>query len=650
VDEPNGACPDVCEEVLKEERENRRKIEENFRVGYNKRKHDLYNFRKQREEKLKELGQLEQEAASLQTDDIQSSMDDLKRSYFTDRIALAKSVAEDMHDLIDTLDSNELRAFITYSCQLAGELSDRDTSTCVALRLAGLDMKMTWSEDMYAPPMTFEYKVNSSLESGFTMDMADLVFDNALDGNLLQWTLPDKRRRLEEFNDDYHGEEDYHGDDDYHYHDYDDDNNSDNIEIEEEAYESPYRPPPKKRNINARTLAGKEKEKMDAIKAMPFSKTRVAFLSQAEELISKINAYEEELMKSEEDDQGDGESKEITKDPAAYSLSKKALSVNEDRITKGFEWGSSAMLFSEISTDLSQGELAGLAIGTVMHGRLGAAHVWQILQAILPEYQKLEDTSLPETCASPWKAFCPPKPISRIKGISYPPSFILNAADLFCTQLATESMKEGFCSVDEDSNDGIPVTIPDGYYGYYSPEPPRALEDPLTPFFAPLLSFQADKSGVNSLAKSISGINSEKKTIEKQIDDTWREIGGKDGDELGPNGELHAIANECFEVEQGKYTYEVCIFEGAAQKEGKAKHGTNLGKWTGMQVEDGERVMRWENGAKCWNGPSRSATVHLSCGPEGKILSADEPDTCRYVFTMESHIACDEDYKAKMGF
>jgi len=69
-----------------------------------------------------------------------------------------------------------------------------------------------------------------------------------------------------------------------------------------------------------------------------------------------------------------------------------------------------------------------------------------------------------------------------------------------------------------------------------------------------------------------------------------------------------------------------------------------------MEIEeDGSRVMKWENGAKCWNGPKRSATVYVTCGPETKLISADEPDTCCYVFEIESHIACDEAYKTKMG-
>ena len=65
--------------------------------------------------------------------------------------------------------------------------------------------------------------------------------------------------------------------------------------------------------------------------------------------------------------------------------------------------------------------------------------------------------------------------------------------------------------------------------------------------------------------------------------------------------------------------------------------------------ETGDRVMKWEGGAKCWNGPKRSATVFVTCGAMTRVLSADEPRTCEYEMRMESHIACDEGYRLRHG-
>ena len=100
----------------------------------------------------------------------------------------------------------------------------------------------------------------------------------------------------------------------------------------------------------------------------------------------------------------------------------------------------------------------------------------------------------------------------------------------------------------------------------------------------------------------------------------------------------------------GKYEYEVCIFGLATQRDGGGGGNTSLGSWKGASIEDGRRTLKWEGGAQCWNGPARSAEVMVTCGDDTRLLTADEPDTCRYVFTMESPIACDDEFKLKHFF
>ena len=59
-----------------------------------------------------------------------------------------------------------------------------------------------------------------------------------------------------------------------------------------------------------------------------------------------------------------------------------------------------------------------------------------------------------------------------------------------------------------------------------------------------------------------------------------------------------------------KYTYEVCPYRSATQKEGHSS--TSLGTWTGL--EEGETALVFQNGQNCWQGPNRSMTVSGRAG------------------------------------
>ena len=60
-----------------------------------------------------------------------------------------------------------------------------------------------------------------------------------------------------------------------------------------------------------------------------------------------------------------------------------------------------------------------------------------------------------------------------------------------------------------------------------------------------------------------------------------------------------------------KYTYEVCPFSKANQKEGHSS--TSLGSWQGLEGEgEGALRMAFTNGQGCWQGPPRSMTVRAA--------------------------------------
>jgi protein kinase C substrate 80K-H len=452
-----------------------------------------------------------------------------------------------------------------------------------------------------------------------------------------------KRRRLEEelpyddLEDDYEGR--YHDDDYLHRDDLEkEDLNAGQVQAEPDD-----------------SLSGLQKELVEKVQALPFSFTRNAFVTRAKEVmaqIASVMATQPDTPEKEGEDEEETSKEQETQaeavptlDPVAYNMLRNSLQRKISTITKGFNWGASSFLFTSKNPDLTPDQLRQLALFTIYFGNISTLQVWQVLQGAVEELFVPPPTDV-ETCASPWASSCPPKTVTR-NGVTIPNASLVQAAQSFCSG-QTEAVMAS-CGANAVDANGIPTTIPEGYYGYSTPVP-RDQEDPIAILFAPLTALPVDKEGLENHQKEQDRVEKEKKNVEKKISDLWNEIGGKNGDGMGPNGELYSLANKCFEVEAGKYTYEVCVFGQAKQKE-ETGGGTGLGTFTKMDrdAETGQRILLWENGQKCWNGPHRSATVYLTCGPDNKVLSADEPDTCRYVLQMESYIACDDEYKQRVG-
>ena len=57
-----------------------------------------------------------------------------------------------------------------------------------------------------------------------------------------------------------------------------------------------------------------------------------------------------------------------------------------------------------------------------------------------------------------------------------------------------------------------------------------------------------------------------------------------------------------------KYTYEICPYGSARQKEGGST--TSLGNWGGW--ENNHSTMKFQGGTACWQGPARSITVRAA--------------------------------------
>lgn len=145
----------------------------------------------------------------------------------------------------------------------------------------------------------------------------------------------------------------------------------------------------------------------------------------------------------------------------------------------------------------------------------------------------------------------------------------------------------------------------------------------------------------------------QKNSLIKRVTDLKHEIGGDSGggssSKYGLDGELYlyTLHDTSYKITAGKYEFEINIWGKAIQRDiGQTNGGTNLGEWENMDIGGygHPRIMKWGGGTKCWNGPARSAEVSVICGADTRLLTADEPETCRYAFTMESPIGCDEHF------
>jgi len=513
----------------------------------------------------------------------------------------------------------------------------------------------------------------------------------------------DMRRRLssedeEHDSDDFDGDhDDYVGGDEDDYVPPDDDHHSDDDADSDDDHDDDAFAKDRADNYHSKSRsestsasaddAGTKRDEIEsAIRQRPFSSTRTSFLELMSVLIERIEEAEAEIAaaedKGEKEEAADeeGESAEETKDtstedgtdntedkkfdPLALPMVRNRLEKIEKLVQRGVDYAVSAKVlldsvndFKHESEEQRREDMYRLAAGTLYHGKLSTQHVWQILQSVVPELSGSDGTSSAsgdndndQTCRSPWAASCPPRTIERSAGsarFTFPPETVVKAGEAFCETQYGEAAAEAACVGSLVEAGAIPSEIPQGFMGFYEPHP-REDNDPLESALSPF-SFDTkskSKTELVNLLDAQSKIDRDRKNIRKDVDTLKEKIGYDDPEKFGDDGELHALKDKCFEIDTGKYTYELCMFGEAQQKDtGSKGRGTNLGRWSGLDIDEetGKWLWRWDKGQKCWNGPQRTATAYVTCGEEMAVVkSAEEPEMCRYVLDVESYIACDE--------
>ncbi|KAJ2401078.1 hypothetical protein GGI23_001634 [Coemansia sp. RSA 2559] len=126
-----------------------------------------------------------------------------------------------------------------------------------------------------------------------------------------------------------------------------------------------------------------------------------------------------------------------------------------------------------------------------------------------------------------------------------------------------------------------------------------------------------------------------------------RELLEKD---LGPSDMFLPYSGECFSLDNGEYTYELCLLDRAAQVGNKDNVRQGLGSFDGFGSAGGAAavaeaakdysVMKFAGGTKCWNGPQRSITAKFECAEDIAVVSVSEPEKCEYLAKMTGPFAC----------
>jgi len=631
-------CPDVCEEVLKQERERLHLLQKHFETGHARRQEELVAYQEMLTSTEAQFQTVLQEYNTVQSklETIQQTMKQLKHDNLKQRLLAMKDTIlslshqhdgdEPLKGLLEPLSKEGLVTVIVQACQLAGEQDfvAHDDDTCVPLRLAGLDVGILWGREDYKEATVTEERLDLS-----TNTWQDLIDFNAAGETVwsvqhLQQKEKSRRRLMDE-------QEEIHDDDDVAY--------NDEEHWEEEDFPEPYddhyedEEEVAKNNISEEEM---NQELLDGVKAYAFSAARLSFLNRASHLISKIDDLMKDTEEEEEEENTDDRLNAPKLDPIAIQQVRNTLQQRQHSIQRGLKYAVSAEILVK-PLQASHPDLVALAAGTLYHGNIRSSDLWQILAYMTVEFPT-------HACFSPWSILCPPE-VKDQNGTPFPPLPIVKAVEEFCADAHADTS----IICDTNGEEEIPTSIHHHYYGYSVIEP-RDEHDVLSKAFARLDNV-GDRTEIIKLEDQRDELTTRQDELSQQMRELEDQMGGRDHSKYGNDGELYSLRDSCHSVQEGKYDYEVCIFGRAQQKEHGKSSGTSLGNWQGIRVDEetGLRTMEWTRGQKCWNGPERSATVYVTCGAENKVLSAEEPDTCRYVLEMESYIACDDDYKQRHG-
>ncbi|CAJ0955666.1 unnamed protein product, partial [Mesorhabditis belari] len=133
-------------------------------------------------------------------------------------------------------------------------------------------------------------------------------------------------------------------------------------------------------------------------------------------------------------------------------------------------------------------------------------------------------------------------------------------------------------------------------------------------------------------------VNSKVSDLDRQINDAEAYL----NQDFGNDAAWAVLKGQCFEYNEDQYTYKLCPFDKAVQKEKNGYSETRLGDFTGWTGKEPRKYSEqmYEKGQQCWNGPQRSTKVIIECGEIDELVESSEPAKCEYQFVFRTPAAC----------
>ena len=615
-------CSDKCAGLREAQKAAREKAQKSFLEGSVELTNALADFEKLRQDIAEETETLKSITIPKLEDDIKKNeqvfaekllkyMSDRRNIIWllTEKLASTNNGENNHIGLMEDLNIQEKKNLIIGICQISTEQRSysSDKNECQALVKAGIELGFVWDSPNKGLRKVVQNVDTATYPENDTQYLSERLRQEILGIN------NEKAKKGKDNNDD----------DDIDLPDEDDDDVEKNLEDE-------------------------EIDLSDKRAVVPRSNFKKAAHQLLRQISLALNADDDEGQKENENEEGNHESSDKEQswlqnmDPISIQKLQNYLHKSLKQIESGETVAELTKALLDrfiVYRNVNDSDLMALATGVIFHSSISSADLVEVIYNVVPDFVLPKENDQ-NVCVN---VLCRADlPVVQRK-VQIPPSSLLSKYDERCQERV--GLSSNVCMKDISDNLEIPQNIEDGYLNYFS-FAQRNKADPLTEFFEPL-SLLSENVYFQHEFEHMHYLKEQLEPLQEKVKNLPNELGGRDN-KYGASGEFYALRDSCHSVNVAKYEYEICFHGKAHQREavgGTHKGGTSLGRWTGYSYEDGQIVLNFSGGQRCWNGPSRSATVKLTCGGKGtRLVSVEEPETCRYAMEMESYIACDDTF------